>query len=239
MGMDEVAYLWAKQERHRAGQGTNVFFEGKVIYSYGYHFPMACFYEWNGKRCILESSRRYSVSTARHQGCAGYAAHKTGLPAFSVTTPEPLTPPDKYLMEFITSANLVRERIRTAVVEVKQVREIKRTLESFFYWKRKVEEFAEFFDVDYELSLPPSETVLWADYAENRDQRQQRNRKASRRRCKERKLLERQRLLEEGQSLIDFTWQALAETPQMFFGDARRTIDSRMLGFAEHEGAYP
>lgn len=44
--------------------GSHMFFEGNIIYSYGYHFPMAI--KWNGM--ILYNDQTYSVSTAKHQG---------------------------------------------------------------------------------------------------------------------------------------------------------------------------
>lgn len=43
--------------------GSNMFFEGNVIYSYGHHFPIAI--KYNGK--LLWNDDRYSNSTARHQ----------------------------------------------------------------------------------------------------------------------------------------------------------------------------
>ena len=36
----EIAHIWANQLEYR-GQQENLFFSGKTIYSYGYHFAIA------------------------------------------------------------------------------------------------------------------------------------------------------------------------------------------------------
>lgn len=59
----EVAHRFATGIGERC-TGSNMFFEGNVIYSYGHHFPMAV--KWNGY--LLYNDSRYSVSTAKHQG---------------------------------------------------------------------------------------------------------------------------------------------------------------------------
>ncbi len=59
----EVAHRFATGIGERC-KGSNMFFEGNIIYSYGHHFPMAI--KWNGY--LLYNDERYSVSTAKHQG---------------------------------------------------------------------------------------------------------------------------------------------------------------------------
>lgn len=60
----EVAHIWAqqKQEEGQNAQG-NIFFQGKSIYSYGLHFEMARFIKPD---VVLRTTRRYSVTTAKH-----------------------------------------------------------------------------------------------------------------------------------------------------------------------------
>lgn len=58
----EVAHRFATGIGERC-KGSNMFFDGDTIYSYGYHFPMAI--KWNGR--LLYNDQRYSNSTARHQ----------------------------------------------------------------------------------------------------------------------------------------------------------------------------
>ena len=75
--MRECCHVWASQ-RQDEGRAGNVFFHGKTIYSYGYHFPMASFVdEKHAKRLVapgfavpkvvLVTTRSYSVSTSKHQ----------------------------------------------------------------------------------------------------------------------------------------------------------------------------
>ena len=59
----EVAHRFATGIGERC-TGSHMFFEGNVIYSYGYHFPMAI--KWNGY--VLYNDESYSVSTSKHQG---------------------------------------------------------------------------------------------------------------------------------------------------------------------------
>lgn len=61
MNNDQVAHLWANKSRQQA-KGSNVFFEGNTIYSYGHHFPMARLY----KGVVLYTTGSYSVTTAKH-----------------------------------------------------------------------------------------------------------------------------------------------------------------------------
>jgi hypothetical protein len=57
----ETCHVWASQQQDE-GRGSNIFFEGNVIYSYGYHYKMACIH---GKTVLINSSG-YSSSTAKH-----------------------------------------------------------------------------------------------------------------------------------------------------------------------------
>ena len=58
----EVPHIWAQQNQE-TGTGSNIFFEGKTIYSYGHHFPIATFIN---PTTVLSTTRSYGVSTARH-----------------------------------------------------------------------------------------------------------------------------------------------------------------------------
>lgn len=58
----DLAHVWSGQQQ-QAGRGSNMFFEGPSIYSYGRHFEIA---RWvNG--VVLFNSGRYSSSTSKHQ----------------------------------------------------------------------------------------------------------------------------------------------------------------------------
>jgi hypothetical protein len=58
----EIAHIWANQLEYR-GQQSNLFFERSVIYSYGYHFPIAKHIDY---KTVLITMRGYSNSTAKH-----------------------------------------------------------------------------------------------------------------------------------------------------------------------------
>lgn len=62
-----VAHLWAHQSQDSARNGSNFYFEGKDIYSYGRHFRCASI-ETNqrGESVYLVTTRTYSTTTAKH-----------------------------------------------------------------------------------------------------------------------------------------------------------------------------
>lgn len=64
----QVAHAWATQSRESA-KGSNFYFEGTTIYSYGPHFPIATFTDRvtnSGFHVVLFTTRRYSATTAKH-----------------------------------------------------------------------------------------------------------------------------------------------------------------------------
>lgn len=62
-GASDVAHAWAHQTKKEWRKG-NVFFDGKAIYSYGRHFPMAVLLPDNH---VAINAITYSNSTSRHQ----------------------------------------------------------------------------------------------------------------------------------------------------------------------------
>ncbi len=84
---DAVAHNWA-HDTGRARRGFNMFWEGggagRVIYSYGHHFPIARFVEArDGAAVVLFTTDGYSVSTAKHKTIARRAI-PCGVPVFAV-----------------------------------------------------------------------------------------------------------------------------------------------------------
>lgn len=62
----EVCHIYA-QRVQTEGRAGNVFFEGNIIYSYGYHYELARFFQnANNETAILINDRGYSVTTAKH-----------------------------------------------------------------------------------------------------------------------------------------------------------------------------
>jgi hypothetical protein len=61
-----VAHVWAQQSQ-ATGRGSNFYFEGPTIYSYGRHFPIAkVVINAKGESAVLFTNRKYSISTSRH-----------------------------------------------------------------------------------------------------------------------------------------------------------------------------
>jgi len=67
----DVALAFVRQEKKHL-KGSAMFFEGKVIYSWGRHFPLAC---WAGENVILFNVDGWSnsVSTRKHTNLVDYA----------------------------------------------------------------------------------------------------------------------------------------------------------------------
>jgi hypothetical protein len=53
----ETAHAWAKRSQaqgHESARIRRIFFEGDTIYSYGYHFPIASFYDKKKRGKVVE-----------------------------------------------------------------------------------------------------------------------------------------------------------------------------------------
>ena len=75
MNNQQVAHLWANQSRESA-KGSNFYFNGKSIWSYGYHFEVGRIVETEkGKEIVLLNGESYSISTQRHQSYARQACN--------------------------------------------------------------------------------------------------------------------------------------------------------------------
>lgn len=78
-----VAHLWANEKKESA-RGSNFFFEGESIYSYGYHFEVGRIVRnKRGEKAYLINDERYSTSTSIHLRYI-YNAIPTGSKVFSV-----------------------------------------------------------------------------------------------------------------------------------------------------------
>jgi hypothetical protein len=86
---DMVAHVWAQQNQYEGRTATgNFYFTDKTLYSYGNHFIVGKFEQHNGNRCILMSTRTYSVTTSSQQAIARQAIRNNPLPVFYVPCPE-------------------------------------------------------------------------------------------------------------------------------------------------------
>jgi hypothetical protein len=87
MNNQQVAHLWASGNK-ASGKGSNFYFEGDTIYSYGSHFPIA---RRINEGFYLITKRGYSVSTAKH---ISYA--RRAIPSYAKTFPVTNSPRDSF-----------------------------------------------------------------------------------------------------------------------------------------------
>lgn len=59
----ELCHIWASQSQE-TGRGSNMYFHGPIIYSYGAHFPIARIVD---NQTVLYTSEGYSQTTAKHK----------------------------------------------------------------------------------------------------------------------------------------------------------------------------
>lgn len=75
MNNSQVAHCWANQTKAK-GRGSNFFFDGESIYSYGHHFEVARLVQTERNKTIaLHTTTNYSVTTQRHKQEARMACH--------------------------------------------------------------------------------------------------------------------------------------------------------------------
>jgi hypothetical protein len=80
----EIPHLWFHQTQSDARSQGNIFFDGDTIYSYGTHFPIARHVtSKSGRRAVLFTTRRYSVTTSGHCSSVRQAI-PSGTTVFSV-----------------------------------------------------------------------------------------------------------------------------------------------------------
>lgn len=86
MNNRDVAHAWAHQNRDRAN-GSNFYFEGDTIYSYGRHFPIARIDA--AEQTVWFTTDGYSSTTAKHKSLARQAIPSRYRVAL---VPDPLLP---------------------------------------------------------------------------------------------------------------------------------------------------
>lgn len=91
MNNSQLAHVWA-QGMKKSGKGSNMFFEGDTIYSYGHHFPIATMYQFSrdySGGTILFNSNGYSITTAKHKSQVRNAIDRTKWEVIEVPNPLP------------------------------------------------------------------------------------------------------------------------------------------------------
>lgn len=117
MNNGQVAHAWVAQSRE-SGKGSNFYFNGATIYSYGGHFPIATFTDRttaDGARIVLFTTRSYSVTTSKHIGYARNALHGLDVCVIECRYPENVGNPDNLtdMVERYKAALLKAARARS------------------------------------------------------------------------------------------------------------------------------
>lgn len=147
----DVAHRFANGIGERCN-GSNMFFEGNTIYSYGHHFPMAI--KFNGK--LLYNDDTYSVSTSKHQGivygaCRQYDfIHCASLEGFWPSCPE------RFILRNLNLWSAQAKYILEGPMV--KARKPEKYLSEILAIVGKVERFCKFFKVSM-----PSEFKVYAD----------------------------------------------------------------------------
>jgi len=66
MNNEQIVKNWIARNKRKTGKNDNIFYEGRVIYSYGYHWPLAILPETIGYGTTWVNSSSYSNTTSRH-----------------------------------------------------------------------------------------------------------------------------------------------------------------------------
>lgn len=147
-----LAHLWANEKKESA-KGSSFFFEGKSIYSYGYHFEAGRIVRnKSGEKAYLLNDEYYSPSTYKHQRCVR-SAIPIGSKIFSVG----YNMSDDGNMAFITSR---LELIKKAIEKYKRS---KTDLSYQNVWGvfRSLMDYIEFFDMGTPKSLLKKSANNW------------------------------------------------------------------------------
>lgn len=152
MNNSMIAHLWANEKKESAN-GSNFFFEGESIYSYGYHFEAGRIVRnKRGEKAYLLNNEYYSTSTSAHQGCI-YSAIPTGSKVFSVG----YNMSNDGSMAFITSR---LELIKKAVEKYKRSR-TSLSYQNVWGVFRNLIDYIEFFDMGTPRSLLRKSANNW------------------------------------------------------------------------------
>jgi hypothetical protein len=74
----QLAHIFAQRTQNE-GRSNNMFFENDIIYSYGIHFELAKFIDFNNKKYLFVNTYSYSSSTGNHQNHVRRAINKNIL----------------------------------------------------------------------------------------------------------------------------------------------------------------
>jgi hypothetical protein len=132
-----IAHLWANQLQEEARNSGNFYFNGKTIYSYGGHFPIAKHIEKDGERAVLFTTRGYSNTTARHIGVVRQAANHLNV----IKCYNPTATHEENFNSWKTEAELVAAKLPKAKKPEKYLNELE-------YINSQANKYAHFFGLE-------------------------------------------------------------------------------------------
>lgn len=153
MNNTELAHRWA-QRLGDSKKGSNFYYEGDTIFSYGEHCPAAKFYDNRSRTCVLMNSRGYSNTTAKHMSLVRNAVDLDRV-TFMVSVPH-------VVINNYTEANQHRENMQY-IIDVldntlKKCAKARQGLEylivTFDSLRDKAILYSSFFDVKKPCALP-------------------------------------------------------------------------------------
>lgn len=143
--ISQVAHLWANQLQDEARNSGNFYFNGKTIYSYGGHFPIAKHIEVNGQKAVLFTTRGYSNTTAKHIAVVRQAASHLNV----IKCYNPNTTHEENFNRWKIDAELVAAKLPKAKKPEKYLNELE-------YINSQANKYAHFFG----LELPANLTAI-------------------------------------------------------------------------------
>lgn len=152
MNNAQVAHSWA-QQTNRSGKGSHFFFEGKTIYSYGYHFPIARFSSPNE---VLLTTQTSSVSTSRHIGYVRQAIRQDATVFHVVDVGADSKA--RHLDNFVAMRDAIKSQLddlakcRTASTKT-------RTVEAIINRVDQANTYSKHFKLGRRITLPPGQSV--------------------------------------------------------------------------------
>lgn len=136
-----IAHLWANQHQDEARTPShNFYFNGRVIYSYGGHFPIARIME---DGVVMFTTNTYSNTTAKHINAAWSACSwRTRILCANITTSG-----DKE--QFSHDQNFIdwSRRIEEELKHLKRARKPEKYFSTIDNYRNQIHEYCEYFEV--------------------------------------------------------------------------------------------
>lgn len=140
--ISQIAHLWANKLQDEARNSGNFYFDGKTIYSYGRHFPIAKHVEFNGKKAVLFTQRTYSNTTSGHVSVVRNSVnHIDKIYCYS-----PDSSHEQNFNYWITCLEAILANLKTA-------RKPEKYLSQVDYYKTIVDKYVTFFNVETPSNL--------------------------------------------------------------------------------------